>query len=166
MMYQWINTLLVSGCICAFVLYICPEGKIKGLLEVGCASVMLLALISPLSGVNLWSYAVSLSEYRAQLERQEKFNQDAVETLSRQVIEQEYATYILSEASVQNVEIQTVEITAQINEDGIWIPYEAVYQADGEVPESFTAHITTQLGIPKERQHTYENTETTESVAQ
>lgn len=165
MLYQWINTLLVSACICSLILYICPNGKMKELLEIGCSSVMLIALISPLSRVHIQNYASDLAEFRNHILAQEQITEEIAETLSRQVIEQEYAAYIINEARAQSILLHAVTVTV-CQDSGNWIPYEVIYIADTQIPDEFKSHIKTQLGIPKERQHTNESTGAVESVIQ
>lgn len=153
--YEWIYTLLISGCICALILYICPDNKTRSLLESGCACVMLLALISPISGLNLQSYSDLLSVYSTQLYTQEQTLGTNAENFAQRVIAQEYETYILSEAAEKNIFVQAVEVIV-VQEDDCWLPYEIIYTADCDVSDSFKNYMREQLGVPKERQSTNE----------
>lgn len=162
--FSWVYSLLVSGCICSFFLFIVPEGRIRALMEFGCSCVMLLALLTPLCQLDLEEYGASLAEFQQSLKLQEDLNRELAENLTKELIEQEYAEYILTEANRQQIGVESVKVTAVEHEDGVWLPYEAIYTSAAPVPEPFLNYITRELGIAKERQRIYENSEPDQSI--
>lgn len=151
-MLDWIHTLLCTGAICAVLLYLCPDGRIRSMMETGSSCVMLLALVSPLSQLDIDAYAETLAEYRQQLELQEQRTISAVQRVNEHVMEREYEAYIINETVSHDLFVTSVDVEVSENQDGYWIPYAVTYITDQDIPASFLQHIEIQLGIPKERQ--------------
>ena len=151
-MLEWTHTLLCTGAACAVLLYLCPDGRIHGMMETGCACVMLLALVSPLSRLDIDAYAEMLSEYRHQIEGQEQQTILTVQQVNQHVMKREYEAYIINEAALHNFSVISVDVEISESEGGYWIPYAVSYITEQEIPASFLQFVETQLGIPVERQ--------------
>ncbi len=147
---QWLRTLLICGCICGLIVFLCPSGQIKSILKTGSTCVMLIALISPLTQVHASRYTSSIENFRESIAAQEDALQTSLKQINRSVIEQEYCAYILNEAEMQNIHIDSVEVETEWSNEGYWAPVSIIYRTASDIPESFKTQIVTQLGIANE----------------
>ena len=145
---SWLYSLLVSGCICSLILFLNTDGKIKGLLETGCACVMLLAFISPFQNLSLQNEMDSYFEKWKTVESNIEFNNI---TTSQTFMESEYRAYILKEADFYGVELTDVVVSAKQNQEGYWVPVSVIYFAEQPISENFVTHISNDLGLTEER---------------
>ena len=140
----WLRTLLISGSICAVLLFMCPEGTAKALLKAGCLCLMLLVVLLPLQqwrGQNLTAFSSVLQEYRSMAQN---IREDAA-AVSRLVMEREYAAYILSEAEKRDIDLPDVQVETEQNALGTWIPRNIRYGAP--VPKVFAEAMAQELGL-------------------
>ena len=156
MLNDWLRTMLFCGGICALLLYLCPDGKIKGLMESGCVCLMLLSVLSPIRGTKLADYKDLTRYFQQEISQYEATDAILDSTVMEQVIKEEYASYILHEASGQGIPLERVSVELLRTEDGVWIPDALTYYSTYEIPASFQIQMTQMLGIPLERQYTYE----------
>jgi len=160
LLHHWVSSVACAGGICAVCMYLCPSGRVKNVLQMACACVMVLALYAPLAKLDMGGYAEMLASYREQTVALTDQSVSTAERLNRMVIEQEYGEYILDKAQTCGVPLTQASVRVVWNEDGYWVPDEVVYVcAEGTVSESFQNTIETELGIPKERQSVHETNE-------
>lgn len=157
-MNTWLYTLFACSCISSMILYLSPDDRSRGIAEMGCTCVMILALIMPLSNLDLEDYLSDLSEYRERVSEELAFLQSSADEINKEIIEQRTQEYILNEAESQGIKLSAALVEAVQSEEGDFIPAQVSYYSESMVPEQFIHSIETQLGIPKERQITYETT--------
>jgi hypothetical protein len=80
--------------------------------------------------------------------------QTVEERLNRLVIEREYETYIMDKANELEIRLSEVEVEAQWNLEGLWMPYEVSItgKCSDKDKNQLSAVISANLGIPYERQ--------------
>ena len=150
MLHDWVWGVACSGAICALCTWLCPEGRVKQVLQMACACVMMFAMYAPLRGWNPDGYAEMITAYREESRAVVSQSEAVAERLNRMVIEQEYREYILDKAQTCGEPLEDVSVGVKWDDGGYWIPWEAVYCQD--ISLSFQETIERDLGIPKERQ--------------
>ena len=152
---QWIIGLAASALITGVALAVTPEGRVRGVLKLVTGAVMVIALVSPVLRFNLDAFSVNAAESREKLQAVQDSVDEAGNRLSRDVIEQACAAYILDKAQGLGIEVQAVSVTAKWGDDGIFYPYEARITArlDDEQKGALSRAIEAELGIAPERQY-------------
>lgn len=152
---EWILGLCGAALVCALALAVCPKGRVYAVLRVVCGAVMAIALLKPVIGIDFAAYSESLEKYRIEAETAAGSVTDRKDILSRTIIEDACAAYILDKAAEQNVALSAVKVRAVWSEDGFWYPYEATLTgpdaADGS--GKLPGIIESDLGIPRDRQY-------------
>ena len=116
---SWLRALLISGCICSFVLFVNPNGKMKMIMETGCASLMILIFLQPFgndANPNLLMQEIS------QWTSVKACNLQDINIYQKTYMEQEYCAYIESEASRNGIAIKDITVDSEQNESGEWMP--------------------------------------------
>lgn len=150
MIQSWLHSLLVSGCICSLILFVNPDGKIKNLLETGCACIMVFVFLSPITNLSM------RHEIRNDFREWTTIESDNISVdkqliMNRDFMEAEYQAYILNEAKYHNIQLHDVLVGMQQNSDGYWLPVSVEYITTQTIPESFLLQIANDLGITEER---------------
>ncbi len=158
LMVDWLYTMLYSGCICALLLYICPGGKLRELLEIGTACVMLLAFLSPVTQWKQDGYDRILEEFLSAQKVQEEAMVKSSQEIRDGLIIEEYRTYICSEAAEQGIPLEDVQVMTDTSESGYPVPVELRYISGEQIAQTFQEQMALQLGVALERQFTYETT--------
>ena len=145
----WIYSVLVSGCVCSILMFFNTDGKMKPLLETGCACAMILTFLSPVNKICLSpnisaDYNHMYKNFSICIDYDDKF---------KAFIEEQYRAYILNEAKSFGVSLTEAKVTAVQDENENWIPYEVFYTTDHLIDDEFMKHISNELGIAEERQH-------------
>jgi hypothetical protein len=149
-----IQQICALSVICGLLLHLAPEGTVRKAMAFASSVVLLACLVQAIRGLDLESYALSLSQNR---EREQEFLAHSEETrdaLDRLVIEREYGAYIMDTARLLQVPLQSAEVEARWSTEGLWIPYAAklIGEPDEEGKAALTSRIQADLGIPAERQ--------------
>ena len=159
-LHDWVWGVACAGGLCALCMYLCPEGRVKRVLQMASACVMVLTLYAPVMQWDMNGYAEILAVFREQRALLTGQAEDMSERLNRVVIEEEYCEYIWDKATQCGVSLEEVSVRAVWNEGGYWVPHETTYTArEGSVTQAFLEEIEMDLGIPKERQKICETNE-------
>lgn len=150
---EWIRTVAGTSLLCCCAMYLCPKGRVRDALRVVCGVVLALALISPVEEFDFRSYSESLAVYRAQAEDINAMADEAYSSLTRSVIEQEYAAYISDKAAEQGLALSSVTVGVEWGGDGVWYPLEAYISGTEQAKAALMPVIERELGIPEERQY-------------
>jgi len=156
--YLWLYTLFSCGCITSILLYILADHKSKDLIEMGCSCVMLIVLFMPLTRIDLSDYLTSFSEYSNKVKEEYSFDAIYDDDIYKEIIEHNYEEYILNEARAQGISVKSVEVEAIRDEESNYLPSSISYTSDEAIPDNFMHQISTQLGVPIERQNANEAT--------
>lgn len=152
-LHNWVYGVACAGGFCALCFYLCPAGRVKQVLQMACACVMLLAMFAPLRKLNPAAYGKHLARYRTEAAALETESDALAERLNRLVIEQEYREYILDKAAEIGQPLTDVTVRVQWDSEGFWVPQAVYYSApEGNVTPAFRELMETELGISKERQ--------------
>lgn len=131
-----------------------PDRSVKSVTELLCTCILVLCILSPLKELDYDRLSLDLAKFS---ELEKELTQSAEkerERLNREVIEREYAAYILDKANELGAQTQNVRVTVKWSTEGIWVPWEAYIEYRGEEAAKAPAaeRITADLGIPEERQ--------------
>jgi hypothetical protein len=152
---NWIIGIAGAAVLTGIALAITPRGRVYSVLKLVCGIVMALALIKPLMNLDFEAYSRSLAGYREQADAIGSEAGETQDRLSRTIIEEEYAAYILDKAQLYNIEAFTVKVNVKWGDEGWWYPYEAYLDMTGpeDSKKSLMRIIESDLGIPAERQY-------------
>ena len=147
---SWILGLAGAAMFCALCSAVTPEGSVKRVQKLMCGVVMTLALISPLTGLDMSGYSLNLALCRQRAEEISSSAQKISDSLSRTFIEERCAAYILDKARLLGLEPETVRVTTRWSGEGVWYPVEA--EIGAEYDRRLSEKIEEELGIPVQSQ--------------
>lgn len=159
-LHDWVWGVACAGGMCALCMYLCPEGRVKRVLQMASACVMVLTLYAPVLQWNMDGYAEMLAAFREQRAMLTGQAEEKNERLNRMVIEGACCEYIWDKATQCGVVLEDVTVRAVWNDGGFWVPHETTYTVgEGSVTQTFLEEIEMDLGISKERQKIRETNE-------
>lgn len=144
-----LHRLCILSVFFGLMLSVAPDGGVKRVMNILCAAILILTVLSPLKQLDIGEYALELAKNR---ELEASFMDDGKELndrLNRLVIERECEAYIRDKATAMGIDAKAL-IRARWDSNGLWIPYEI--ELDCARDERLEAEIIAGLGIPKERQ--------------
>lgn len=149
-----IRMLCVLSVFCALAMNLIPEGRERRVMSFVCSVVLLASALRYAREPDWEIFALETAQLR---QREKVFLENAeqlTDQLQRVVIEEECETYILNKARQMQIDLASVEITAQWSMEGLWIPYSAVLTGEtgDERRALFSALLESELGIPSTRQ--------------
>lgn len=147
---EWILTLAAAALGSAVAVALTPEGKVKSVLRFAVSIAMFIALVSPLAGLDMESYAREMAAYRETMLRAEKNGAETADRLNRTIIERETAAYISDKGTELGLGAFPVRVLAKWG-DEFWYPYEVWLETAEN--EKLIRHIEGSLGVPRERIH-------------
>ncbi len=151
---QWVLGLCGAAALCALALTLCPEGRVRKVLRCVCGAVMALQLLYPITGFDMDFYSSSAALYRQRAAEAAGSATAEADRLSRTIIEDECAAYILDKADELSCPLTGAEVSAVWSTDGYWYPWEATLRGgQGEGKAALARLIEAELGVPAERQH-------------
>ena len=150
----WIMGLVGAAMLSGIALVLTPESAAKRVLELVAGTALILALIAPVTELDFSEFSMNLAFYRDNLAGYEQSITETNDRLSRTIIEEECAAYILDKAQVMGGAVSSARVTVKWGDEGCWYPYEIYIETSGEgtMPE-LSRIIEVDLGIPKERQY-------------
>lgn len=154
MIYESIRALCMLSVLFGAGMSMMPQGAVKRVAEIVCASALILALLGPLTEADLDSFAVDKAKLHQREQTLLSSSKQSKEALDRLVIEEGYETYIRDKASQLGMMGLEVEVLAKWSMEGLWIPWQAELSglAGEEQKKSLETMMLTELGIPAERQ--------------
>ncbi|SHI08267.1 Stage III sporulation protein AF (Spore_III_AF) [Sporobacter termitidis DSM 10068] len=149
---SWIIGLAGAAMVTAVAMTVTPEGRVKKVVSLICGLVTIIALIKPIVGFNYADFAKSLASYQKDAEGFSGQMDSSNEKLTRLIIEDKCATYILDKGKSLDMDDLEVTVTASWSEDGYWYPSGArlTTNADKAKRDKLGQSITSELGIPPE----------------
>ena len=152
---NWILSLVGAALLGAFALSLTPAGRARSVVRLLGGVIMAIAMISPLRDFDFETYSMSLASYRSAAAQATERAAETNDRLSRTIIEQECAAYILDKAQSLGITPEKVTVTAKWGEALCWYPHEATVcaRADAASRERLAQTVQTDLGIPAERLH-------------
>ncbi len=148
----WIRALAGSAVFCTVALTLCPEGRARKVLNMACACVMALALLSPVAGLDMSSLSKAIGRYSEAAREITGSAEAAAGEYEQSVIARECEAYISDRAGELGVRLNEVRVTLRWSEEGYWYPWTCSLSAPGGQSGELSDAITGELGIPPERQ--------------
>lgn len=150
-MRQWFMGMVASGVIAALAMMLTPPGRVRSVTKMACGVLCALAMLSPALEIDPQALSVSIAAYEQAARRVMEDGEEQAKMLERTYIEQEYGAYILSQAAQKQIPIAQASVSARWDEDSqVWYPWSA--ELLGPYSDGLSQLITTELGIPAERQ--------------
>lgn len=149
----WLLTVIGASLICALADALMPPGAVRRVGRLVCGLVLLGAILSPLTQLDLSSGQRWLEDYLASLEAREEDLTETVNSQMKVIIEQEYAAYIVDKAARLGVAC-SVQVECALSEEGLYLP--ARVRVSGALTEKERAQIAQiiqeDLGVPQSEQ--------------
>ena len=150
---SWLLTVIGASLICALADALMPQGPVRRVGRLVCGLVLLGAILSPLTQLDLSSGQRWLEDYLASLDNQEAELTETVNSQMKVIIEQEYAAYIVDKAAQLGVAC-SVQTECALSEEGLYLP--ARVRVSGALTEKERARIAQMieedLGVPQSEQ--------------
>lgn len=150
---SWLLAIIAAALLCAVADALMPSGPVKRVGRLVCGLVLIGAILSPLSALDLegsrrWleGYFVSVRDREAELE-------ETVNDQIKVIIEQKLAAYIVDKAAQLGLTCRArVECTA--SEDGVYLPIrtEVAGSMTADVQGKLIRIIEEDLGVPAQAQ--------------
>ena len=152
-MRTWLLSLIFAAVLCAVARALMPEGAVKRVGGLVCGLVLLSAALAPAVRLSPAAAEDWLSQLSAGQEEGEAELRRALEAGMKDIIEREFAAYIVDKAAEWGLTV-TAEVECAASEDGLYLPCRAevagpLSQADRS---RLTGMIREDLGIPEEGQ--------------
>ena len=131
-----------------------PEGRERRIASLCVTAALVLMLLGLFRSFRWDSYAVSLAEMQSAAEAVSSDAETKRRELSRLVIENACAEYILDKAADLSLEVRSAKVSARWSREGVWVPERVKVELakDGEGRLKLASLIEAQLGIPQEEQ--------------
>jgi len=152
---SWVIGLTGMSLITAVVLTLTPKGKVRRVVTLVCGLGMIIVLIGPILDFDYDSFALYTSDSSVDLESFGTNLEEANEKLTRSIIQERTAAYILDKAESIGVSDAQFTVNTRMDEEGTWYPWEVT--AEGTFTQSqkleLVSYMTGEIGIPEERQY-------------
>ena len=127
---------------------------VSRILQILCTAILLICVLEPVKQIDPENFSLDMAEYRAKEEQLLRDGEKMNEELMREVIEREYASYIVEKAEELGIITGDVKVKTKWDTAGIWVPYEAYIESEGDGLNGNVLRKTVKarLGIPEERQ--------------
>jgi stage III sporulation protein AF len=149
---SWVIGIACAAMITAIAMTVTPEGSVKKAVALVCGLVVILTLIKPIVGFDYTSFSKNMAQYRNDAEAFSSNVESVNENLTRLIIEEECAAYILDKGTALGITDLEVTVTAEWSEEGYWYPSKASLKANADEAMRFQLgrNIEAELGIPPE----------------
>ena len=149
----WLLAIISASMLCALADALMPSGAVKRVGKLVCGLVLLCAVLSPASDLDLSGGREWLENWFDGLEEREKVLEQQVNEERKVIIEREYAAYIVDKAAELGLTC-TARVSCRAGEEGLFLPERAEvsgFLTEGE-RERLSLVIQEDLGIPEEEQ--------------
>lgn len=146
----WLLTVIAASLICALADALMPPGAVRRVGRLVCGLVLLGAILSPLTGLDLSGGQRWLEDYLASLDSREEELARTVNSQMKVIIEQEYAAYIVDKAAGLGLTC-SVQVECEASEEGLYLPARARVSGPltGEEQARIFQIIREDLGVPE-----------------
>lgn len=148
---DWILQLTGTALLSAVALAVTPQGKVRRVVTIVCGFAVLAALLRLGGGFDYTAFSQSLARQRSQVEAYTENFAEENKKLTRQLIEEECAAYILDKGDSLGIAGLEVRVWAVWSEEGYWYPSQAALsapQVEETQKKDLSAYIESELGIP------------------
>lgn len=157
MMRQVLRDCIAISVGSGLALQLCPETGARRVASLLSAVLLCLTVIRPLKDFDFEAYALQSARMYETEEELLQNAADATAKLDRIVMEESYAAYLSDKAAELNLDDISIELQLQWELDGLWVPYAVHIKGtwDDRAAADFGRLMTSELGIPPERQYWY-----------
>ena len=150
---SWLLALIAVALVCALADALMPPGGVKRVGRLVCGLVLMAAVLSPLSGLDVEAGQRWLEEYFLSLSRQETELGDLANRQTKVIIEQQCAAYIVDKAAQLGLTC-TARVECRASGEGLYLPARAEISGglDGSGRAQLSRMIEEDLGIPAAEQ--------------
>ena len=149
----WLLTVIGASLICALADALMPPGAVRRVGRLVCGLVLLGAILSPLTQLDLPGGQRWLEDYLASLEAREEDLTETVNSQMKVIIEREYAAYIVDKAARLGLTCG-LRVECGLSEEGLYLPVRV--RVTGALTEEERARIAgmiaEDLGVPESEQ--------------
>lgn len=149
----WLLTVIGASLICALADALMPPGAVRRVGRLVCGLVLLGAILSPLTQLDLPGGQRWLEDYLASLEAREEDLTETVNSQMKVIIEREYAAYIVDKAARLGLTCDP-RVECGLSEEGLYLPVRV--RVTGALTEEERARIVgmiaEDLGVPESEQ--------------
>ncbi len=107
---------------CGLALSLTPEGSGKKAVSLCCMLLLMITVLTAIQSFDYSAYSLEIARYREMGNALADRAEEQRERLSRQVIEQECAEYIVNRAASLGVSDLHAEVSARWDSAGVWVP--------------------------------------------
>lgn len=150
--HTWTGSMIYTAALCAILIALTPEGKVKEIVKLMCGIAVTAAIISPIAKPDMTSYSSYLAKYRLEAEKITQSASEENKNLNRSYIEERCEAYILDKAESYGAVINSVKVRAEWSTEGFWYPAWAELDSDAEAKEKLSGIIEAELGIARDDQ--------------
>lgn len=149
----WLLAVIGASLICALADALMPPGAVRRVGKLACGLVLLAAVLSPLTRLDIADGQRWLEDYLASLDNREAELTETVNSQMKVIIEQEYAAYIVDKAAELGWTC-TARVACERSEEGLYLPVrtEVTGPQTAGVPAQLVRSIAEDLGVPEEAQ--------------
>ena len=158
-MRQLLRDCIALSVVSGLALKLCPDTGARRVAALLSAVLLCLTIIRPLKDFDYDSYALQSARLHEAEEELTRNASDTAAKLDRLIMEERYAAYLSDKAAALGLDGIRIALQLQWELDGIWVPYAATVTGrwDDDGAARFGALLTSELGIPPERQYWYHN---------
>lgn len=144
----WVLGMTGAALFCALASALTPRGTVKEIVKTVCGVVMAAALAAPLFSLPMADYALNAAHWRQEGAAIAAEGETLGSEMSRPVIEERYAAYILDKAAALGTAVQSARVSVRWTTEGVWVPVAA--EICGQQSAALAAAIEGELGIARE----------------
>lgn len=139
---------------CGLALGLTPEGSGKKATSLCCVLLLMISVLTAFKSFDYAGYSLDLARYREMGKELANQAEEQKERLSRHVIEQECAEYIINRAVALGVTDLRAEVSARWDSAGVWVPdsVRIIGTLQSNQRAELQALISADLGIDDEHQ--------------
>ena len=149
----WLLAVIAVSLLCAVADALMPPGAVRRVGRLVCGLTLLLAILTPLSGLDIAEGQRWLEDCLTQVDLREAELKQEIGDQMKIIIEQDCAAYIVDKAAQFGFSC-SAQVECQASEEGVYIPVRAVVTGPpmGEAGVRLSRIVAEDLGIPESEQ--------------
>ena len=150
---SWLLAVISVSLLCAVAGALMPQGGVKRVGRLVCGLVLLAAVLSPLTELDVEAGQRWLASFMADVSGQEAELRETVNSQMKTIIEQKYAAYIVDKATRLGLTC-SARVECRETEEGLYLPVRAEVTGSWTVgaQDRLSQVLSEDLGIPAQSQ--------------
>ena len=151
---NWILGICGAALLGALADAVVPKSSVKNVVSFVCSIVMIFAVVSPIVKIDFSAYSGYIVAQKKSAGEYSKKIEETNARLTKAIIEEDAAAYILDKAHELGIDNAEFKINARLDEESQWYLYSAEItgEIESDKENELGSLIEANLGIPKERQ--------------